>query len=174
MIGVTRKQRWRRRSDDTVRSAQYRYYQCESRTNRSLCDYHTHRAERLEGEVRTALLSGETSPAVPQAGDGAAVMAETEAQIRRLRDKVRRLDRRLEQYLDAASAGRISEERLRTLSVGLATQQLELEEGLVESQRLAQQQATEAERRRQREQLLTSLRDDWERQGFAQRQELLR
>ncbi len=174
MIGVTRRQKWRRRSDDTVRSALYRYYQCESRTNRSLCDYHTRRAERLEEEVRKALLSGESSPAVPQAGDGAAVRAETEAQIRRLRDKARRLDRRLEQYLDAASAGRMSEERLRTLSVGLATQQLELEEGLVESQRLAQQQVTEAERRREREQLLTSLGDDWERLSFGQRQELLR
>ncbi|HEU4758665.1 MAG TPA: recombinase family protein [Dehalococcoidia bacterium] len=174
MIGVTRKQRWRRRSDDTVRSALYRYYQCESRTNRSLCDYHTRRAERLEEEVRAALVSGQSSPAVPQAGDGAAVRAETEGQVRRLRDKVRRLDRRLEQYLDAASAGRLSEERLRSLSLALASQQLELEEGLVESQRLAQQQATEAERRRQQEGLLASLEGDWERLTFGQRQELLR
>ncbi len=174
MIGVTRRQKWRRRSDDSLRSALYRYYQCESRTNRSLCDYHTHRAERLEEEVRTALLDGQSSPAVPEAGDGAAVLAETEAHIRRLREKARRLDRRLEQCLDAAAAGRITEDRLRTLSLALAAQHLELEESLAESQRLAQQQATEAERRRRRERLLAGLRDDWQRLTFPQRQELLR
>lgn len=174
MIGVTRKQRWQRRSDGTVRTAQYRYYQCESRTNRSLCDYHTHRAEELEEQVRQALLNGESLPSLPQAGDGTAVIAETGADIRRLRDKVRRLDRRLEQYLDAAVSGRINGERLRSLSLALAAQQLDLEQSLAESQRLAQQQATEAERRRQREGSLARVRDDWDRLSFSQRQELLR
>ena len=36
-------------------SNSYRYYQCESRTNQSVCGYHTQRADDLEGEVRTAL-----------------------------------------------------------------------------------------------------------------------
>jgi DNA invertase Pin-like site-specific DNA recombinase len=57
MIGVTRRQRWQRRSDGEVRTAIYRYYQCESRTNRSLCDYHTRRAEALEEEIRNELLT---------------------------------------------------------------------------------------------------------------------
>ena len=35
---------WRRRSDGTSVQAEYRYYQCETRTNQSMCDYHTRRA----------------------------------------------------------------------------------------------------------------------------------
>jgi hypothetical protein len=52
MIGVSRRQSWKRQKDGTVAEASYRYYQCQSRTNQSLCDYHTRRAVDLEGEVR--------------------------------------------------------------------------------------------------------------------------
>src|SRR3990172_7846169 len=67
MIGVTRRQRWQRRSDGEVRTALYPYYQCESRTNRSLCDYHTRRAEALEEEVRGELLNGQVEKLRPAA-----------------------------------------------------------------------------------------------------------
>ncbi|MBI1885522.1 MAG: recombinase family protein [Chloroflexi bacterium] len=175
MIGVTRKQRWQRRGDGTVRRAQYRYYQCESRTNRSLCDYHTHRADELEANVREAILRGDNvRPAVAVAGDEAAVVAEGEAKARRLRDKLRRLDRRLQQYLDTASQGRIGEERLRVLSLAVAEEQLHVEEALVESQRLAQRQASIAERRCQQQEALVRLRDEWDRLTVPDRQDLLR
>jgi len=174
MIGVTRKQKWQRRSDGEVRSAQYRYYQCESRTNRSLCDYHTRRAGQLEEEVRQALLNGDSIESLPVAGNGAAVLAETEANLLRLRNKARRLDKRLEQHLDAAAAGRINPERLRSEGVNLAVQHFELEETMAESQRLAQQQATAAERRRRCEDMLARLRSEWSRLSFQQRQDLLR
>lgn len=174
MIGVTRKQHWQRKSDGATRTAQYRYYQCESRTNRSLCDYHTRRADELEEEVRQALLNGQSAPAVPSAGDGAAVVAEMEAQGRRLRERLRRLDRRLQQHLDAAASGRLNFERLRSLGLALATEHLAAEEGLVETQRLSQQQATESERRQQRQRALARVREEWDRLAFPQRQELLR
>jgi hypothetical protein len=176
MIGVTRKQRWQRRSDGTVRSGLYRYYQCESRTNRSLCDYHTQRAAELEARVRSSLLGeGEGSkPALPTTGDEAAVLAEAEAQCRRLRDKLRRLNRRLEQNMEAAINGRITEERLRSLSLALAAEQLQVEEALGETQRSLLQQTSRAERRRQRQKALGRLRDEWDRLDFPQRRELLR
>ena len=53
-----------------TRMAQYRYYQCESRTNRSLCDYHTRRAVELEEEVRRSLKPG-GSRTTKTAGNGA-------------------------------------------------------------------------------------------------------
>ena len=176
MIGVTRKQRWHRRSDGSLRTGHYRYYQCESRTNRSLCDYHTQRAGELEAVVRRALLDhGQgLKPALPVTGDEAAVLAEAEAQCRRLRDKLRRLDRRLEQHLEAAANGRISSERLRTLSLALASERMGAEDALAEAQRALQQQATEAERKRQRQRALARLGDEWERLQFPQRRELLR
>ncbi len=170
MIGVTRRQRWQRRTDGETRTALYRYYQCESRTNRSLCDYHTHRSEVLEEEVRGAILNGRAEPAA------VADMQEVrvEVQGKQLRDKLRRLDRRLEQALDAAASGRIDEERLRSLGLVVANEQLAAEEALAESQRRAQQQATEAERRQHRRDALDRYREQWDQMAFPERYDLLR
>ena len=170
MIGVTRRQRWQRRTDGEVRTAVYRYYQCESRTNRSLCDYHTRRAEALEEEVRGELLNGRIEPvAVTEVEE-----IRVEAQGKQLRDKLRRLDRRLEQYLDAAVTGRIDEERFRFLGLEVASEQLTTEEALAERQRQAQQQATETERRQHRREALARCREQWGQLTFPERYELLR
>jgi len=171
MIGVTRRQSWRRRSDGEMRSALYRYYQCESRTNRSLCDYHTRRAEALEEEVHRALLD---SPAQAAAAAEKAEEPPIEVQGKQLRDRMRRLDRRLEQFLDAAASGRLNGERLRSLSVEGASQRLTTEEALAERQRRAQMRATEAERRQHQRDALARCREQWDQLTFPERYELLR
>ncbi len=171
MIGVTRRQRWQRRTDGEIRTALYRYYQCESRTNRSLCDYHTRRAEALEEEVRGELLNGRADIQGVIADDKE---ARAEGQGRQLRDKMRRLDRRLEQYLDAAASGRIDEERLLALGLEVANEQLAAEEALADLQRQAQRQATEAERRQHRREALARCREQWDRLMFPERYDLLR
>ena len=173
MIGVTRKQRWQRRSDGVVRTAQYRYYQCESRTNRSLCDYHTRRAEDLEEDVRRSLRA-RGGPASRPARNGAQAANEAEAQIGRLKDKARRLDRRLEECLDSAISGRLDQEKLRTMALTIAAEQTQLEEQLVEYHRQAETQASEAQRRRQREQVMRRLRAEWNALPFGERRELIR
>ena len=50
MMGVTRRQSWKRK-DGRRASQVYRYYQCQSRNNQSICGYHTWRASLLEGAV---------------------------------------------------------------------------------------------------------------------------
>ncbi|MBI4329314.1 MAG: recombinase family protein [Chloroflexi bacterium] len=50
MIGVTRRQTWRRK-DGTVQHQSYRYYQCGAATNQGRCSYHTRQAEELEESV---------------------------------------------------------------------------------------------------------------------------
>ncbi|MDP2947989.1 MAG: recombinase family protein [Chloroflexota bacterium] len=175
MIGVSRRQRWRRR-DGSEKSAEYRYYQCESRTNRSLCDYHTRRTDDLEEEVRQTL-SGEgpfALPAIPKAGDDAAVLKEAEAQCRRLRARLHRLDKHLEDHLNAAARGRLSPERLQSLSVAIGAEELSLDESLAEAERFARRQATAAERQRQKERSLARLRDEWIHLSPPQRQALFR
>ena len=61
MIGVSRRQGWRRK-DGSSAEGRYRYYQCQSRTNKGVCRYHTWRSEDLESgvlaQVREALESG--------------------------------------------------------------------------------------------------------------------
>ena len=173
MIGVTRKQRWRRKSDGLLHTAQYRYYQCGLRTNRSLCDYHTHRAVELEDQVRAAL--GAVKPAQPgRASKNGSAIEHTADEIKRLRTKARRLDRQLEQYLDAAASGSLAREKLQSLGLVLASEQAQVEESLALTTRMAEQYANETQRRRHREQLLRRLRDDWDILPQDQKHELLR
>ena len=50
MMGVTRRQTWKRK-DLSRQSRVYRYYQCQSRNNLSICRYHTWKAEVLDSLV---------------------------------------------------------------------------------------------------------------------------
>ena len=50
MTGMSRVQRWRRKDGQRVQRT-YRYYQCQSRTNQGMCQYHTRRATELEESV---------------------------------------------------------------------------------------------------------------------------
>ena len=54
MMGVTRRQSWKRKGGESVQGV-YRYYQCQSRNNQSLCGYHTWRAPLLESAVLSQL-----------------------------------------------------------------------------------------------------------------------
>jgi hypothetical protein len=106
MVGVRRRQVWRRH-DGTPQEGLYRYYQCGSRLNRSMCDYHTWRADELEREVVQALLQGTAQPGTRP--------LHAEAQQERLRRSLRRL-------LQMVARGDISLEEWRQEGIELVTQ----------------------------------------------------
>jgi site-specific DNA recombinase len=174
LIGVSRKQSWQRR-DGKQMSNSYRYYQCETRTNQSMCGYHTRRADELETEVREAL--GELfrrGQGLPQAGDEAAVLSEQQAEADRLRARLRALDKRLEGYIESAAKGRLSRERMRTLSVAAAADRLAVEDALEVAERRIEEHLTASERKRARERELVRLLEEWDDLRFGQRQSGLR
>lgn len=176
MIGVSRRQTWRRQKDGTKAEASYRYYQCESRTNHSLCDYHTRRADDLEEEVRQKLagFDAESVRAFPKTGDEAGVLAEAQEQCRQLQRRLAQLDKRLEQCVDAGARGRLSREKMRALSLDLAAQRLETEERLLQAERRAREQASLAARERAQAQALDRLIATWDSLDFNSRRSLLR
>ena len=61
MMGVTRRQTWKRK-DGRRQRAVYRYYQCQSKKSMSVCGYHTWRASKLDqtvvDELRRIVKSG--------------------------------------------------------------------------------------------------------------------
>jgi site-specific DNA recombinase len=176
MIGVSRRQSWKRQKDGSVTEASYRYYQCQSRTNQSLCDYHTHRADDLEGEVRRALSTLDLSEgrAFRQAGDQQAVLSESKEECRELRRRLALLDKRLERHMDAAARGRLSREKLQSLGVALAAERLDVEARLTATERRVEEQASVASRRRAQEEALLRLCDRWDSLDFPSRRSLLR
>ena len=71
MMGVTRRQGWRLKNGRRS-SGVYRYYQCQSRNNQSVCRYHTWRASLLEGSVMGQLkqvLKTNGAAAPPSSGE---------------------------------------------------------------------------------------------------------
>ena len=122
MIGVTRRQTWRRKDGRRMRGT-YRYYQCQSRTNQSICQYHTWRAADLEevvGEqLRQQIQRSLELPADQRVSAQRPVSdGQEEAQGRHRR-------RRYMTYLKQAADGAISLRRLRLLLNELAATRLE-------------------------------------------------
>jgi hypothetical protein len=109
MVGVKRVQRWRRRNGDLQRG-EYRYYQCGSRVNRSQCDYHTWRAQELEGRVVQAALAQDQQPLSPPPSSD-------ESEAASLRRRLRRL-------LLEAARGQLSEEEWRQAGLALVSGRL--------------------------------------------------
>jgi site-specific DNA recombinase len=173
MIGVSRRQSWRRRSGSEGH-ASYRYYQCESRTNQSVCDYHTQRAQELEDRVRATLAGMEGVPILPQAGNEEQVRAEWKEKANRLRTRARQLAHRLDDQMTAAAKGRVTREQLQKLSMATAAQHLRLEEELDEVERKVQEHQDASERSHGRRKALVSLLDGWGALGMGERQSLLR
>jgi len=171
MIGVSRRQSWQRRGDGSSVQAEYRYYQCESRTNQSMCDYHTRRAVDFEEEVRAAI-EDELRRQLEAADEDGDV--DVDEDLRSLKSRLRVLDRRLEQLLDAGSSGQMAPKQVRELSVEVAQQQLTLEEMVTDLERRARQRQNEGQRRLAREELLRSVvAESWEQLEFAARQQYI-
>ncbi len=81
MIGVTRRQAWKRK-DGRRQSGVYRYYQCQSRLNQSRCGYHTWRESLLESTVVTQLKYALQNRASDSSGDGDAEAPDRAQSIR--------------------------------------------------------------------------------------------
>jgi len=173
MIGVSRRQSWRRRSGSEGH-ASYRYYQCESRTNQSVCDYHTQRADELEDRVRATLSGMDGAPVFSQAGNEEQVRAEWDDKASRLRTRLRQLEHRLDDQLTSAAKGRIAKEQLQQLSMTTAAQLLRLEEELEEVERKVQEQQNATERSHGRRKALAALLDGWGSLAIGERQALVR
>lgn len=173
MIGVSRRQSWRRRSDGEERVASYRYYQCESRTNQGICSYNTHRAEKLEESVR-AHLTDLDPKRLHATGDDAAVIAEWQAEARRLREKLHQVDRKVGRVMEDAAGAKITREKLRSQGMALAEERLRLEDEIRAVEWRAEHYASAAERRKARNSALESLVSRWESLPITEHQELLR
>lgn len=173
MIGVTRYQKWHR-SNGQEREALYRYYQCQSRANQSWCDYNTHRADELEEMVRRGLAGeGDVGMVVLPKGEDQTVGThhQNETQGRRLSQSLRRLDRRLESYMEAAARHQITRQQLAAAAMSLALERLELEKSLTLWQRRGRNSL--ADRQKEQEAVLSQLQHQWEEMAFAERQALL-
>lgn len=173
MIGVSRKQTWTRRRDGSQGEAEYRYYQCLSRTNQSMCAYHTRRAIDLEEQVReqaATLLERTLEGPGPLETSATAVSEE----VTRLRLRVRQLDRQLGQYMEAAATRQLTLDRLRELSLDVTQRQTETDDAIAQLEDRRRLVETLNEQRRARAAVLERLRSGWAALDFDAQQALIR
>ena len=141
MIGVTRRQSWRRKDGHRMRSV-YRYYQCQSRTNQGLCEYQTWRAAELEEAVVTELYHklDMTTLAAAKRKDSTPVAADQPLQGEMTSWPVNHRRRYL-RYLRSAAQGATTLGRLRRQLNRLAQEQQAISEGELLSPEMASQPA---------------------------------
>jgi len=167
LIGVTRKQTWKRRSGESVTNS-YRYYQCESRTNQSICGYHTRRANDLEAELRISLASSDQSIAVQTEAREPGPALERDKEVEHLRSRLRAVDRRFDRFLDAAAKGRVSKDKLRSLGRAAAQQRLSVEDALELAERQVAGPVGSRCGEEQRALLLVRIVRDWDTMPFPE------
>ncbi len=176
MIGVTRRQQWKRRDGDVVGNT-YRYYQNEARTNQSIGQYYTRRADELEAEVVRHLTDetpGAVRSAILSAGNARGVAAETHVAEERVRSRMRSLDRRLSQKIRAAAEGRLLPEQLRESGQGIVGEYNHAENELISLERRAAAQASDTKRQQHQERQRDRVRTEWSRLSFKEQQILVR
>ncbi|MEX2431254.1 MAG: recombinase family protein, partial [Dehalococcoidia bacterium] len=113
MMGVTRRQTWRRKDGERARG-EYRYYQCQSRINRSQCQYHTTRAAELEEAVLEkvkAFTPDLFNASANGLGNGKEGMALDRSQVE---SRLKTLSKRFSDSVQRAASGAMSLQQLRT------------------------------------------------------------
>ncbi len=111
MMGVTRRQLWKNKDGNRSR-ATYRYYQCQSRNNQSVCGYHTWREADLEGAVLAQIpLAIEARALRRQASQNPS--ADSEQALKKIwEERVRNAERRFGQALRKTASGAINTDQL--------------------------------------------------------------
>lgn len=173
MIGVSRRQSWKTRAGE-ARSATYRYYQCESRTNQNACEYNTQRAADLESRVRDELAGGGARSRIQRAGDVDAYVQDATAQVERVEGQMRRVRRQVEELLAEASRGQIPLERVRTLGAEHARDQQALQVELDAARERIAAQRSAIEHREHLGRIRERVTREWERLDFPELQVALR
>ena len=172
MIGVNRSQTWTTLKKDGKTKGNYRYYQCQSRTNQSICQYHTKRADDLERTVLDTLRSIASVEAVKRLAGEHDTSGEASAGPR-LDNRLKALDRKFREVLDQATEGAMSLEDLRPVAGDVVWERRLLERRTALLQAEAKQQITLQQRGEHALEMLQELQQRWDSLSPLQRKALL-
>ena len=121
MMGVVRRQSWRRKDGHRAK-AEYRYYQCQSRINRNQCEYRTVSAPELERLVIDEVRSSAEKPASAADAD---VVADggLRTEVRRdIESRIGAIKRRYESIVERAANGGLTLGQLRAVTIEAESQ----------------------------------------------------
>jgi len=166
MMGVTRRQSWRRKDGERAR-AEYRYYQCQSRINRNQCEYRTVNAPGLEAMVLDQVKQGLTNE--PEETPDESTDTQRADDVRQeILSRAARIRRRYQLIVERAAAGGLTLAQLRVATVEAEASMHATQDqlALVESGAAGVRELAESSRER--------LAYVWDDLAIGERQEVLR
>ncbi len=175
MTGMNRSQSWTSKKSGIKHSGEYRYYQCQSRTNQSFCQYNTRKVDELEAAVkadlhrfsrpenREKLISNPLHSSDPQLSEQP-----------HLKKVIKSLERRFRTYLDKAAKGEIPIEELRELGGDVVRERRLVEERLNRIWAEARGEITTEQRRGYTFRDLDDLLARWDSLNFSAKRSLMR
>ena len=173
MVGVTRKQSWTRRKDGTRAEKQYRYYQCQSRTNQSVCQYHTRRAHDLEQSVLDHLRSHRAKIAAMKGRRSASGNSAIQRERQRLEASRKGAERRMRQHLQQLASGDVNAEGFRSATEQILTARLDVIEQMAVLDRHELEQANGLTPGQQAASVIDRLAAGWDGMGHKEKRPLL-
>ena len=111
MMGVTRRQLWKNKDGNRSR-ATYRYYQCQSRNNQSVCGYHTWREADLEGAALAQIPLAVEARALRRLASSTRDDSSERALKKIWEERVRNAERRFAQTLRKTASGALKTDQL--------------------------------------------------------------
>jgi site-specific DNA recombinase len=171
LIGVSRKQTWRR-TDGAVVAAEYRYYQCQSRTNQGVCSYHTRRARDLELLIKDGLSGGCDSVIVrnSRVGNPQGLEASTGRDLAGIEADLRKVDARLGRLLGATD---LRQPQAQKALEGAGLERIRLEKRRLELASGIRARYADNEAQLYLRTRLASLDREWDSMDFAELRDIL-
>ena len=175
MTGMNRSQSWTSKKSGIKNYGEYRYYQCQSRTNQSFCKYNTHKADDLEANVkadlqryarpenREKLIKNPPQVSDPQSSE--------QPQLKKM---IKSLERRFHSYLDKAAKGEITLDELRELGGEIVRERRMVEDRMNRIWAEARGEITAEQRREATFRDLDDLLARWDSLNFSAKRTLMR
>lgn len=175
MTGMNRNQSWTSKKSGIKHSGEYRYYQCQSRTNQSFCQYNTRKVDELETAVKADLqrLSRPDNREKLISNPQHISDSQTSEQPH-LKKVIKSLDRRFHASLDKAAKGEITVDELREAGGEIVRERRLVEERLNRIWAEARGEITAAQRREYTFHDLDDLLARWDSLDFSAKRLLMR
>jgi len=174
MIGINRSQTWTRHRDGGRSTGTYRYYQCQSRTNQGICQYHTHKASDLENAVLATIRMHSTPQSREQIeAERPRVSEVSQEEPSSLAKKLKSLDRKLRGLLDQTASDDISLDEFRSRGREIVQQRQFMSQRLALLEAESRGEITAVQRRQFLTEELDKLQQQWDSLTLPAKKDLL-
>jgi len=175
MTGMNRSQSWTSKKSGIRQHGEYRYYQCQSRTNQSFCKYNTHKADDLEADVKADLQKLSRPENRERLINNPSQVTDPKiSEQPHLKKITKSLERRFHNCLNRAASGEITIDELREIGEDIVRERRLVEERMSRIWAEARGEITAEQRRERTFFELDDLLARWDLLNFSAKRILMR